>query len=216
MKLKVVVVDLGTAPRATKWGLRFGLIASILLVGGAVAYAAGLFTWADGQTLKAADLNGNFAYLQSEITALQNAARPPSAFHALLVSTTAVPSGQSEPIVFDTLEFDLGGEYSTTTGAFTPKHDGVYAVNCGLEALWTSPVTGEFSLQVFRNGSEVLASDVANYESTQTASRPIVSGILQLVAGDLVTCSAFQTTGASQSLFAGPSGRNAFSAARLY
>jgi hypothetical protein len=181
-----------------------------------VAYGAGLLTWADGQTLKAADLNGNFAYLQSEITALQNAAWPPSAFHALLVGTIAVPSGQSAPVVFDTLEFDLGGEYSIATGVFTPKHDGVYALDCGLEALWTSTITGEFSLQVYRNGSEVMASDVANYESTQTASRPIVSGILKLQAGDSVSCAAFQTTGASQSLFAGASGRNTFSAARLY
>jgi hypothetical protein len=68
MKLKVYVIDLEIPPRVKKWGLRFGIPLALLLGGGAVAYAAGLVTWTDGQTLKAADLNGNFNYLQGEIT----------------------------------------------------------------------------------------------------------------------------------------------------
>jgi hypothetical protein len=62
MKLKIVIVDLEVPPGAKKWALRLGIPAAVLLGGGAVAYAAGLVTWSDGQTLSAADLNGNFSY----------------------------------------------------------------------------------------------------------------------------------------------------------
>jgi hypothetical protein len=67
MKLKVYVIDLSIPPHAKKWGLRVGIPAAVLLGGGAIAYA-GLVTWSSGQTLMAADLNGNFSFLQNQIT----------------------------------------------------------------------------------------------------------------------------------------------------
>jgi|SRR5579859_3566446 len=70
MKLEIVVVDL-QLPRAVKtWAVRLGIPVALLLGGGAVAWAGGLVTWTNGQTLDASQLNGNFAYLQSEIDAL--------------------------------------------------------------------------------------------------------------------------------------------------
>ncbi len=73
MKLKVIIVDLEVPPRVKKWGLRLGMPLAMLLGGSAVAYAAGIVTWNDGQKLTAADLNNNFSQLQSEIAALQDA-----------------------------------------------------------------------------------------------------------------------------------------------
>jgi hypothetical protein len=67
MKIKVYVVDFEIPPRVKRWGLRIGIPVAVLLGGGAVAYAAGLVTWSQGQTLNASDLNNNFSYLQSEI-----------------------------------------------------------------------------------------------------------------------------------------------------
>jgi hypothetical protein len=67
MKLKVVIVDLEIPPRVKKWALGAGIPVAVLLGGGAIAYASGLVTWKTGDTLQAADLNANFAYLQSEI-----------------------------------------------------------------------------------------------------------------------------------------------------
>jgi hypothetical protein len=70
MKLKVVIVDMEFPPRVKKWGLRIGIPVAMLLGGAVVAYAGpnSLITWTDGETLKAADLNSNFATLQNEIT----------------------------------------------------------------------------------------------------------------------------------------------------
>jgi hypothetical protein len=71
MKLKIVILDLEIPRRVKKWGLWIGVPVTLLLGGGAIAYASTLVTWSKGQTLTASDLNGNFSSLQSEIAALQ-------------------------------------------------------------------------------------------------------------------------------------------------
>jgi hypothetical protein len=60
MKVKVYVVDLEIPLRVKKWGLRIGIPLGLLFGGGAIAWAAGLHTWSNGDTLNATDLNGNF------------------------------------------------------------------------------------------------------------------------------------------------------------
>jgi hypothetical protein len=67
MKLKLVVVDLEMSPRARKWCVRLGVPAVILGVA-TVALAGPLHVWADGDTLDAVDLNGNFSNLQAQLT----------------------------------------------------------------------------------------------------------------------------------------------------
>ena len=71
MRIKLYVVDLEIPGRVKRWGLGLGIPVTVLLAGGAIAYAAGLVTWTDGQTLKSADLNANFTLLQGEIAAIQ-------------------------------------------------------------------------------------------------------------------------------------------------
>jgi hypothetical protein len=70
MKLKLIVVDLEMSPRARKWCVRLGVPAVILSVA-AVALASPLHVWNDGDTLLAADLNGNFSNLQGQLTTIQ-------------------------------------------------------------------------------------------------------------------------------------------------
>src|SRR5580704_9507353 len=71
MKIKLVIVDWEIPPRLKKWGLRMGLPLAMLLGGSAAAWAAGLRTWNPGDTLLAADLNGNFASLDARVAALE-------------------------------------------------------------------------------------------------------------------------------------------------
>jgi hypothetical protein len=72
MKFKMLIVDLEMPRSVRKWALPIGIATSVLLGGGVAAAAAGLVTFSDGQPLHSADLNTNFNYLQSEISALQN------------------------------------------------------------------------------------------------------------------------------------------------
>ena len=70
MKLKVVVVDLEIPPRVRRWALRLGVPA--LILGAASAAVAGtLKSWNAGDVLTAADLNANFAALQTRLAALE-------------------------------------------------------------------------------------------------------------------------------------------------
>jgi hypothetical protein len=71
MKLKLVIVDLELPPRFKKWAIRLGVFAVFALGASAIAWAAGLHTWAQGDVLNATDLNGNFTTLQQQITTLQ-------------------------------------------------------------------------------------------------------------------------------------------------
>jgi microcystin-dependent protein len=77
MKIKIVVVDLELSRRAKHAGAAVAV--ALLAVGaGAVAYASVPKTWADGETLTAADLNANFAALN----ALAQQVVPPGAIMA--------------------------------------------------------------------------------------------------------------------------------------
>jgi hypothetical protein len=77
MKFKIIIVDFEIPARLKHWGLRLGIPTALALGGGAVAYGAGVVSWVDGQTLKASDLNGNFAALDQRTTALEGAASCP-------------------------------------------------------------------------------------------------------------------------------------------
>jgi hypothetical protein len=69
MRLKVVTIDFHIPRSVRKWGVRLGIPVGVLLSGGAIAWAAGLHAWNQGDTLNASDLNGNFSYLESQILA---------------------------------------------------------------------------------------------------------------------------------------------------
>jgi hypothetical protein len=99
MKLKVVIVDLEIPPRVKKWALRLGIPALVLSLA-AVALAAPLHTWNTGDVLQAADLDGNFANLQGQITAiqtevaaLQDAGKPVTAVVAITATVAGVNGG---------------------------------------------------------------------------------------------------------------------------
>jgi hypothetical protein len=215
MKLKVVIVDLEIPPRVKRWALRVGIPLGVVLGGGAVAWAAGLVTWTTGTTLTAADLNNNFAYLQSEITTTAYGARTPSAFHATLSTPTTIASGTNTSVVFDTLEYDLGSEYSTTAGTFTVAHGGVYLVHCGVS--YSSPATADWYAQLVKNGAIYVASSWALTTIGAGDAAPSFDGMLHLAAGDVLKCSTFQSSGSAQPLLLGSGNqRCSFSAARLF
>ncbi len=215
MKLKVVIVDLEIPRRAKKWGLRIGIPAAVLLGGGAVAYAAGLVTWSSGQTLQASDLNGNFTYVQGEITALQAEVHPASAFHAWATASPQFASGSVTTVVFDHVEFDLGSEYDSTTGVFTAKNAGYYLVQCQLIFYnGSSSAAYEIGLSIYDNTTEVAEMSWAVPEDD--FPQPEITNLVHVAAGDTLTCAVAQYSGAAQAFFLGDPKRLTFSAARLY
>ncbi|HEY4158691.1 MAG TPA: hypothetical protein VGM29_11365 [Polyangiaceae bacterium] len=103
MKIKIVVVDFELPTRAKKWILRLGIPVAVLLGSGAVARAVVPKTWAAGDPLTAADLNGNFNDLDARIAKLE-AATPSKAsgFRAWSSKTAPVKNdGQFVSYPFD-------------------------------------------------------------------------------------------------------------------
>jgi hypothetical protein len=215
MKLKIVVIDLEIPPKVKKWGLRISIPLAVLLGGSAIAWAATLHTWNTGDTLQATDLNGNFAALQAEITALQ---KPASGFHAHLTKPLMVQSGATPTVVFDSVDFDLGSEYTVANGFFTVKQAGTYLLNCSLEYAAAGTVSGWSAILVKNASSEIDADDVQSttYSDFNGGITARVTTIAQLAAGDFVTCEAAQGTSGLQGINEGASDRDEFSAARLY
>jgi hypothetical protein len=67
MKLKVVVVDMEIPPRIKRWALRVSVTVGVLAAGTVALAATPLHVWNTGDTLQAADINGNFSNLQGQI-----------------------------------------------------------------------------------------------------------------------------------------------------
>jgi hypothetical protein len=220
MKWKAVIVDLELPPWVNKWGLPVAGALVVVVGGGAIAYAAGLVTWSNGQTLNASDLNTNFSYLQGQISAqastiavLQGQVHPPSAFQAQLTNATAIAPSVITPLVFNSVSFDLAREYDPTMGTFSPKQAGVYLVQCGTYFLGVPGTV--YNASISKNGVEVSGFDTQASSSSEMIDTA-TSGIVQLAAGDSLRCSTYQQSGTSQTIANSRTDRDFFSAARLY
>ncbi|HEX8795220.1 MAG TPA: hypothetical protein VF765_29935 [Polyangiaceae bacterium] len=124
MKLKLIVVDFEVPLAAKKWGLRLGIPVAMLLGSGAVAYGSGLVSWSSGQTLTAADLNNNFAYVQSQIAGVQGQVPLITAWQSytptVLAGATDISSSASTSAwwrrVGDTAEVKIVSVFSSCPG----------------------------------------------------------------------------------------------------
>jgi hypothetical protein len=216
MKLKVYVIDFEVAPSLKKWGIRVGIPLGLLLGGGALAWAAsGLTTWNPGDALQASALNGNFAYLQGEITTPAFAPRTPSAFRYERTMPMDVPNAMIVPIIFNSKVFDLNGEYDASTGIFSPKIGGIYLITCAVS--WPTAATGEVqSAILLKNGQDLDGTDLVAGAPNVTFMRPEVTTIAQLSATDQVQCATYQGGGFSAQTDASRPDRTRFAASRLY
>jgi hypothetical protein len=225
MRLKIVVIDMEIPPRVKRWALRLGIPLALVLVGGAVAWAAGLVVWSDGQVLKAADLNGNFNYVEGQIagdggllariTQLEGEVHPASAFRATRASQLSVTSEETQ-VPFDNVLFDLANEYDAAKGVFSPKNAGIYLLKCSFFYTATTMNT-TFTAALFDTAGELDGTDLQSSVSGQNFVTGVTS-VARLPAGDSVTCYTLQQTGVSQPLVVqtGSEDRNTFSAVRLY
>jgi C1q domain-containing protein len=214
LKIKVYVFDFEVSPRVKRNALRIAIPLALLLGGGALAYAQGLVSWSSGQTLTAANLNSNFSYLQGQITTPGLAPRTPSAFRATMTSTAGItiPSQSNTKVVFNNELFDLGDEYSTSTGIFTPVNAGVYLITCGVEYL---PGTfTEFGAVIYDGTTELYGMTIQNGTEGDRIT-PLAVTTAQLAAGDSVACFAYQGTDSALAL-SNETVRQSFSATRLY
>lgn len=213
MKIKLVVVDVEIPIKVKKWGIRIGVPAAVLLVGSGIAWAAGLKTWASGDALTAADLNGNFQYLQAQISPSTFAPRAPSAVHAGISANAT--ANNNAAVVFDAKKLDLGNELQTN-GTIKVTNAGVYLLDC--ELAFQNPTTGvDYAAELYKNSTGISGSNSNstsignNYFTTQAITT------VQLAAGDVVSCYPYISNSSAATIYPGnDSDQTHLSVTRLY
>jgi hypothetical protein len=163
-------------PRLKTWTFRVGL--SLAVVGTSwAAYAGVPNVFTSGETLTAAQLNGNFAYLTPVLVKYQGAgettALPASNGH----NWTAIPF--PSPVLDDT-----SGAVSTPTTAwtFTAPVAGSYRAHA---SVWINNATAEgITMSLFVNNLENTTSQRTNVGASDTVD---VVGVIQLKQGDTLT-----------------------------
>lgn len=171
---------------------------------GAVPYAV------EADHAVSADNAADGGGLATQLSLLSNQVHPASAFRAWTETAISI-ANEGQTIAFDQVDYDLASEYDKTTGVFSPKFTGIYLVTCAFD--YSPSASGDFAAVLNDNGTGLGAAE--QVYSGQDIS-PEYSSVVQLSAGDSLTCEAFQNTGANQSLHGGLVGRNVFTAARLY
>ena len=216
MKLKVYVIDLEIPAKVKRCALRIGIPAVVLTVAAVALAAPALHTWMQNDPLNATDLNANFSQLQNQITTPTYGQRTPSAFRAWTLMGTSIQNDNAQTVLFEQVDYDLAGEYSTSTGAFSPKQKGIYLVTCALE--YAPTISGQYG--AILEGGNGIGGQLGVSEVQLTTApihvTPEYTSAIQLSAGDSITCAGAQSSGTAQPLLGGFTGRNMFSAVRLY
>jgi hypothetical protein len=118
-------------------------------------------------------------------------ARP--AFRARIAGSTG-GHGDNGTLVFETEDFDIGGNYDTSNGKFTAPINGIY--NVGFRAISTTNASGSANgdgeaayVYFFKNGSVIEGTVFYHYISGITNFHATLNGntLLQLSAGDEIT-----------------------------
>src|SRR5262249_15167639 len=149
---------------------------------------AGAWTiWNDGDVLRAADLNANFATLDARLKALE---APASGLVRVHLTTSQNLAAGATRIDYsrDGVEFDVGQEFDTATDLFTAKAAGYYSLTCNA----TIPTTtaGVYSvIQIHVNGTTVQEGGGVSVASGYQV--PNAATLVSLKAGDQVDCAVY-------------------------
>lgn len=158
---------------------------------GNTPYDAGNLNFASPPALGATAPNGGaFTTLSST----QNAA-----VFATNASAQSIPNGVFTTVTGWTAVTDRNSNWTASTGTFTAPRAGIYLVSGAItmaSAAW--PATGNLSIGVFKNGTEVAqASFIINAAVTSSESVTLASVAVSCAAGDALTFRVFQSQGAA-------------------
>jgi hypothetical protein len=138
--------------------------------------------------------------LTDRVKALEDDSPRQSAFHAIKKSPQALSTGATAVVLFDQEQYDFGNEYDPATGTFVSREGGRYEFSCTVAFDIDTGTTGHFEAQLFAKGYENYFNGLT---SDGFATTRLVSGVIQLAAGQSVQCWGYQATGSPQDLNVG-------------
>ena len=104
-------------------------------------------------------------------------------------------------VAFDTVDFDFGDLFDSTSHAYTIKLAGKYLIAASLN--WDTSGAGSRLAGIRLNGTEVLENTVKPVSDYGTIHGP--TGILDLKVGDVIDCVGMQNVGSNLNIVGGAS-----------
>jgi hypothetical protein len=152
-------------------------------------------------------------YLSAPVDEILVTTTPRARVHAGTAQT--LTTGSSTPLGFDTESFDYGGLHqvavANTRLSIPPNGTGTYVV-IG-QVSWTGNATGTRTAAIRKNGTTVLARDVARPVAVAHTQQVSWTGIL--LAGEWVELLAEQTSGGALATIAGDAAFTGFQCVKL-
>ncbi len=174
----------------TKFSRHKWWILTVLITAPLVAIAAVPNVFSPNTVISSAQVNGNFAALDTRLNALE--APQTGLLRVHLTANQNVPAASTRlDYSRDGVEFDVGQEFDTATDLFTAKAGGYYSITCNA----TIPTTGlgvYTVVQIQVNGATVQEgggdSVAAGYQVPNAAT------LVSLKVGDQVDCAVYATS----------------------
>lgn len=81
---------------------------------------------------------------------------PQAGFRAFRSQALTLPNPATgwNKVIFDSVEFDVEGEYQLSNGFFVPKHAGQYMVSTGAYILTAIPAGAQIGIAIYKNGNQ--------------------------------------------------------------
>lgn len=179
----------------TKFSRHKWWIVTVLITAPLVAIAAVPNIFSPNTLISSAQVNANFAGLDSRLGALE--APTTGLLRVHLTANQTLPAGSTRlDFSRDGVEFDVGQEFDTATDLFTAKAAGYYSITCNA----TVPTTtaGTYTVvQIQVNGTVVQEgggnSVAAGFQVPNAAT------LVNLKVGDQVSCAGYTSSASSVS-----------------
>src|SRR5210317_2314547 len=122
-------------------------------------------------------------------------------FRAKLNSNQTISNGTNTIITFPIEEFDVGSNYDTSNGKFTPTTAGKYFLYCKLKV----EISGGIVYMEFRKNGSNVHSNYQNVSSRPSGDHTIQLSTIQSANGssDYFEVNYYQGTGSSKTLYGG-------------
>jgi len=114
------------------------------------------------------------------------------------VTTTSIPSGATQPMVFSNVVYSTHGAYSASTGVFKAPVSGKYQCNGAISVTYVANQDVAGGLSFFKNGvTQSWVGSVKHLVGGDTIIGNVISDIIHLNAGDELDLRCYQTNPSS-------------------
>jgi hypothetical protein len=179
----------------TKFSRHKWWIVTVLITAPLVAIAAVPNIFSPSTVISSAQVNANFAGLDSRLGALE--APTTGLLRVHLTANQTLPAGSTRlDFSRDGVDFDVGQEFDSATDLFTAKAAGYYSITCN--ATVPTTVAGVYTVVQIQVNGTVVQEGGGNSAGTGYQV-PNAATLVNLKVGDQVSCAGYTSSASSVS-----------------